>query len=78
MKSWVIEASNDGNSWTKIDERKDDSSLYRANVISTFHIKENNEFYKFIRLRQTDKPWDSNSFFVQLRFLEFYGKLKIN
>ena len=54
IKNWVIEASNDKQSWEEIDSHQKDLSLRGPNIIHPFTIKkQNNNFYRYIRLRQT-------------------------
>ena len=77
LRNWVIEVSNDGNTWTEIDCHSNDSTLNHENAIGTFKIsKESNDFYRFVRLRQTGYSW-SNNYYIYLCFIEFYGKLQL-
>lgn len=75
LKYWVIEASNDQNQWDKIDERSNNSNLNGSSIVDTFNIKKNENYYRFIRLRETSSNWNGgyNTYFC---CLEFYGKLK--
>lgn len=75
LKSWVVEVSNDQQSWEEIDKRENDSSLNGPNLIATFRTKEKKSFYRFIRLRLTGKSW-SNYYYVAIASIEFYGKMK--
>ena len=53
-KNWVIEVSNDGDKFIEIYQHKNDLSLNKSSVISTYKIQKNsNKFYRFIRFRQT-------------------------
>ena len=79
LKSWIIEGSNDGSKWTKIDEHSNDSSLNGSQNspdqnIATFSVLQSNSFYRFIRLRQTGQSWrnDNN---ICIEAVEMYGKL---
>lgn len=81
LKNWVIEASNDEYNWKTIDCHVDDASLNGPNFISNFKIQqEKNDFYRFVRLRQTGNSWYSycNHNYIIFCFIEFYGKLKIS
>lgn len=77
-KSWVIEVSNDSNdtnSWTKIDEQKDNSILNGSNYVHTFPIKNHiSKNYKFIRMRITGPSWDGRNM-ILLNSVEFYGQM---
>lgn len=81
LRSWVIEASNDGNDWEDIDRHSNDQSLNGQSFKSTFKIqKETNEFYRFIRLKQTGCSWylypNDNNYSVWIQSIEFFGKLQ--
>ena len=75
LKNWILEVSNDQKEWIKIDEHKDDSQLNNQYVIATFNPNKTNEFYRFIRLKQTGFNWH-NDYLTEFYFIEFYGKLK--
>lgn len=79
LRSWVIEVSNDNNSWLIIDEKYNSSILRRSRYIATFQIEESKlkDFYRFIRLRQTDISWHSGGkgYLMNIPKIEFYGKL---
>ena len=74
LKSWILEVSKDKKDWTKIDEHENDSQLNGRYVIATFNTKKTNDFYRFIRLRQTGQNW-LNRYYTEFNFIEFYGKL---
>ena len=81
LRSWVVEASNDGKNYEELDSHSDDQTLNGANNIGIFKIsKVNDKFYRYIRLRQTNKSWYyySNSYRYQyyIQFIEFFGKLE--
>lgn len=78
LKNWTIEVSNDGQKWEEVDQRTNDSSLKGCDIICLFNVqKKNNNFYRFIRLRQTGETWlnQSNKYFW-FKSIEFYGKMK--
>jgi hypothetical protein len=82
LKSWVVEGSLDGSSWTEIDRQtnnKDFKSWARDNQkfldwhTASFALSKPAEF-RFIRLTQTRKNhWDED--FLSLRAVEFFGTL---
>ena len=79
LRSWVIEVSNDESNWTKIDDHSNDSTLKKEKFIATFKVqKENEGFYRYIRLRQTGNSWHMNGSgkLINIPKIEFYGKLK--
>ena len=78
LRNWVVEVSNDKNTWKTIDKHENDSVLRGNNIIATFNTEETKEFYRFIRLRQTGESWYSNGgyYYIYFYFIEFYGKLK--
>ena len=73
LKSWVIEISNDKNTWTSIDEHSDCGELNNDNITATFDVKKN-EFARYVRLRQTSEPWGGN--YLWFNCMEFYGYLQ--
>lgn len=78
LKNWAIESSNDGEKWEEIDSRSNNSSLNGKRNSSTFDIEhKQQEFYRFVRLRQTGLSWcpNSNNQF-EITYIDFYGFLK--
>lgn len=81
LRNWVLEVSKDGKNWIEGDRHENDKKLNGANITATFNIKEqDNNFYRFIRLRQTgfswyNYPYNNNYYFV-VYSIEFYGKLQ--
>lgn len=82
LKSWVVEVSNDENSWEVIDSHVNDESLNDSNAIRTFSIKEPTSFCRYVRLRQTGPSWENGegnwggSTIFLMSCFEIYGKLK--
>lgn len=75
-KSWVIECSNDNESWETVDEVTNCPYLNGAYLIHTFSIKnQNSKEYRFIRMRLTGLNWKCYDSLV-ISMIEFYGKLK--
>ena len=53
IKSWVIEVSNDGSSWTEIDRRDNNNDLHGKYATANFRISMvPSEGIRFFRLRQ--------------------------
>ena len=75
-KSWVIEASNTGNDndWKILDSQNGVSYLDGRRLTHTFKINQtgSNEYYRFIRFRQTDKNTGGNHD-IRLSALEYFG-----
>ena len=77
LLSWVIEGSNDYENWTILDERKNERSLDETGKSNTFtmnHIQENEESYRYLRLRQTGRS-TINSHVISISALEFFGSI---
>ena len=61
LKSWVIEVSNGGSSWTEID-RRDNNDLNDESVTVNFKIsKVPSESFRFFHLSQTGKNHNSGT-----------------
>ena len=79
LKSWVIEVSNDGSSWTEIDRRDNNDELNAQYVIANFTIsKVPSESFRFFRLRQTGKNHSDDHYsryYVYITALEIFGTL---
>ena len=80
-KSWIIEGSEDGLNWTKLDEQKNCSFLNGRNLVHTFPIHNNNlekREFRFIRMSHTDIPWGEDHIsnnIIDICSIEFYGRL---
>lgn len=77
-KNWVVEVSKDGKEWTEIDRHENDPTLNGMYKVGTFNIKKKqNDFYRFIKIRQTGQSWDHRGqhYYFGLDFVEFYGKI---
>lgn len=78
LKNWVIEVSNDLKIWNEIDRHQNDPTLNGKCIIANFKIKKpQNEFYRYIRLRQTGNSWNemyNHNYFI-FYFMEFFGKI---
>jgi hypothetical protein len=52
LRSWILEGSQNGSNWVKIDNRTNDTSLNSTGAISAFSISESfQEEFRQIRLR---------------------------
>ena len=75
LKSWVIQVSNDNNSWKTIDEQKDCPHLNGQGLVYTFTIKNKmDETYQYIRLLQTGTNWHNDNYLIFGSF-EIFGRL---
>lgn len=78
LKEWVIEGSNDKDNWKPLDSRKDIKILNGKSAFHTFKIQENleqNEFYQYIRIRQTGQNWCLDNY-LNISGLEYFGSIK--
>lgn len=83
LRNWTIEVSNNGENWEEIDRHTDDTTLNGSNKTATFKVsKERSDFYRFVRIHQTGYSWyeypNSNRYDIQMRLVEFFGKLDEN
>ena len=60
MKSWVIEASNDGVTWKSIDGRENNSDLNERYRAASFEIARIGEPSRMVRIRQIGKNHANN------------------
>ena len=75
LRSWVIEVSNDGSSWTEIDRRDHNNDLNGFCVTQNFKISlVPTESFRLFRLRQTGKN-HKGSYVLALTSLEVFGTL---
>jgi hypothetical protein len=73
LRSWIVEGSEDGSSWTVLDERKSSEEANSDHPIATFSVKSQSTS-RFIRLRQTGQnSGDSDS--LVLHGFEVFGWL---
>jgi hypothetical protein len=72
LKSWVVEGSLDGRSWTEIDRQTDNQHFKKLNRAS-FAVSNPAEF-RFIRLTQTGKRTYGDDY-LSLQAVEFFGTL---
>ena len=75
LRSWIVEGSEDGREWEKLDEQKDCSLLNGANIVHTFPVSNNEEHeFKFIRISTSGKNWGNTDALYMSR-IEFYGQI---
>jgi hypothetical protein len=76
LRSWILEGSKNGLSWTELDRRENDTTLDSPGVIGTFSIGEGNgEGFRMIRLQQTGRnSRDTDELVVTA--IEFFGDIK--
>lgn len=75
LKYWVIEGSNDENSWDEIDRRAI-TVLNGKNKFQTFPCKKADGTYRFVRLRQTGMN-AKNTFVLAVTNIELFGQVYI-
>ena len=78
LKSWVIEVSNDGASWTEIDRRNNDKAFNARFATRSFKIsKVPCESFRFFRLRQSGRSHFLHDDYYSLTLiaLEIFGTL---
>ena len=73
LRYWVVEVSNDGNTWTAVDER---NKKHGPELSTTFTCaKPAGEFSRFVRLRNVGLDPESCSGLV-ITQIEFFGDIK--
>lgn len=80
LRNWVVEVSKDFYEWEEIDRRTNDSTLNGSNKTANFQVsKKLNDFYRYVRLRQTGYSWigypSFNRYYTYFNSIEFFGKL---
>jgi hypothetical protein len=73
LRSLVVEGSEDGSSWTVLDERKDNSAANSKHPISTFSVDRRLKC-RYIRLRQTGKCAANHDYLILIGF-EVFGSI---
>jgi hypothetical protein len=72
-KSWVIEGSVDGENWTELDSRINNSELDAQNVTKTWRTTERMQS-RYVRLRQTALNHCGSNYLI-VSALELFGSL---
>jgi hypothetical protein len=71
LKSWAVEGSNDGASWTEIDRRENNSDFSAPAAVKTFAVERSGSFGR-ICLRQIDQNHSGNNH-LALSAFELFG-----
>jgi hypothetical protein len=74
-RSWILEGSNDGETWIPLDSRENNRELSGLGCVKTFSTA-NPRFVRSIRIRQTGYCSASNDHLV-FKSLEFFGSLGV-
>jgi hypothetical protein len=74
LKSWVVEDSLDGKSWTEIDRQTNNQDFYVGYATASFAVSNPGEC-RFIRLTQTGKNHEDEGDYLFLYAVEFFGTL---
>jgi hypothetical protein len=72
-KSWSLEVSDDGNSWTEVHRIRNSSDLNGQSQIGTYEMNKSAQC-RFVRLRQTEKEPCGRDYF-SLSSIEIFGTL---
>lgn len=77
IQNWNVEGSNDGKSWSILDERRNERSLDDRNAENTFEVKKSSNFYRYIRIRQTGpNTYPGTDYRLIIRSIEFFGTIQ--
>ena len=75
-RTWVIEGSNDKNSWDVIDKKENDCSLNSYEASNSFVCQnKSNKSYRYIRIQSLMGSNGSSDHKMLLSEIEFYGKI---
>jgi hypothetical protein len=76
LKSWVVEGSLDGKSWTEIDRQTNNQDFKDRHLIPTASFAVSNPAEcRFIRLTQTGENPEHKNDYLYLSAVEFFGTL---
>ncbi|OHT11163.1 hypothetical protein TRFO_01064 [Tritrichomonas foetus] len=76
LKSWVLEASNDGDNWEEVDRQINIQSLNGLKYHDAFDITSlPDKFVQFIRLQHIDQNHSAGHHLI-FNSIEFYCDLK--
>jgi len=73
MKSWVIEASLDGEAWEAIDRRDNDAHLNGYHFVHSYEVTKIHRA-RYIRIAQTG-PTHDNRYYLGFSAFELFGRL---
>lgn len=71
LKSWVLEGTNPGASWSELDRREDNQDLNGKSKVATFSIS-NNGVFQVVRLRQIGPNHYGDNYLIVTN-IEFFG-----
>jgi hypothetical protein len=75
LRSWVVEGSEDGSTWTTLDERQNNNDANSSHPIATFKVDQSRDLeWRFIRLRQTGKCSSNYDYLILFGF-EVFGSV---
>ena len=77
LKTWILEGSNDNNSWQILDSQRDNGFLNGASNVHLFPITNNEtqkNSYKYLRIKQTGQDWHGCNYLL-FNSIEFYGQI---
>ena len=74
-KSWVLEVSNDGDSWEVIDRRDENEDAKNYYSVHLLVTHPQTHAYRYVRFRQTAPNIDNNDMLV-IQALEFFGTIR--
>ena len=74
LESWIVEVSNDGNSWMEVDRRENEDDLKQKSIenFKIYHVP--SVPVRFFRLRHMKKK-DDGDYSMKIRCLEIFGTL---
>ena len=75
ITAWNLEGSNDGESWTVLDEQRRNNQLRGTGTICSFELKGKHEAFSRFRIILKDVNNNQNAWELSLSGMEFYGFL---
>ena len=76
LQNWVLEGSNDGESWNILDTRNGEKSLDDSSASNTFEVNNKKQFYRYLQIRQTGPNCTNNDYRLIIKSLEYFGLIK--
>ncbi|KAK8839380.1 hypothetical protein M9Y10_032317 [Tritrichomonas musculus] len=76
LRNWVIEGSNtdEESDWKILDKKESDDTIHGQNSCYTFNINKQDEYYRYLRIRQTGKNSSGYDHLI-CSGLEYFGKI---
>eukprot|EP01059_Diplonema_ambulator_P005103 TRINITY_DN14819_c0_g1_i2.p1 TRINITY_DN14819_c0_g1~~TRINITY_DN14819_c0_g1_i2.p1 ORF type:complete len:536 (+),score=214.28 TRINITY_DN14819_c0_g1_i2:35-1609(+) len=78
LRSWVLEASNDGIVWETLDRRLEDRTLASSVPWAAFSTPPCTKYYKYFRFKMDEKGNTSRTNELIIACLELYGSVREN